>query len=261
MPPHIRKGPSALLLLCRGGGRPPSCPSTTLFGRRPSLAALPAPPWVAIACELLGGLPPAGLLFWPLDQPVPGSLAPLPPPLLRLRAVLASLPAPTDVAAEPLAPGPWCLSLPLWGNPLLLSPSHPAGLDSSFADFVDAGVHCLRRLLEVERAALAAPTQAGYTADVRGPLLRSSYAFVQRHVALARVAQLLAALPQPWVVVPHAAAVAAAAGKGSCYVPGLFLPAPLAAAPMALAELQSAMARPRRLPWENGRKEVFFRCL
>ena len=120
----------------------------------PSPAALPAPPWFAIACELLGSLPPAGSSFCPLTSPCLAPLPPLPPPLLRLRAALASLPAPADVAAEPLAPGPCCISLRLWGNPLLLSPWHPAGLDSSFADFLNAGVHYLRRLLEAERAAL-----------------------------------------------------------------------------------------------------------
>ena len=129
------------------------------------------------------------------------------------------------------------LSLPLWSNPLLLSPSHPPSLDSSFADFLDAGVHCLRRLLEVERAALAVPTQAAYTTDVRGHLLRSSCAFVQ-HVALERVAQPLAALPQRWVArAATSAAIGGCCGCGGCCVPVLFLPHPLAASLMAALPL------------------------
>jgi hypothetical protein len=279
----------------------------------PPLAVAPpppshSPPWVAIACELLHGLPPAGLLYWPISAPIPGSLAALPPPLLRLRAALASLPAPTDVAVAPLVPGPWCLSLPLWGNPLLLSPAYPAGIDSPFTDFLAAGVHCLRSLLAVEAAARAAPTQQAYAATVLPTLLRSSYAFSQRYVVLERIALLLAALPPAWV-----AAARAAAGLGLLPSPkavmatillprlgwrlGAARPIPLAnltvraatallAAPAAahraatrlapfaaaaagalspaaapLPELLSTLERLWRLPWENGRKEAFWRLV
>jgi hypothetical protein len=267
------------------------------------------PPWVALAYELLDGLPPAGLLFWPIHQPLPASLAHLPPPLLRLRAALASLPPPADLAPQQLRPGPWCLSLPLWGNPFLVSAAHPAGLDHAFTDFLAAGVGTLGRALAVERAVAAAPTQAAYVSLVRHPLLASSPAFAQRHVAAERLAALLAAVPAAWVAAARAAAAAAApprppspahvlhtlllprlawrlpAGRTVSFArltvrtatallaaPAAQQRASLRLAPFAslatagsppspshLPELQAAMRRLWRLPWENGRKEVFWR--
>ena len=263
------------------------------------------PPWVAIAAALLCGLPPAGLLVWQVGQPLPGSSSRLPPPLLRLHAALTSMPAASDVSPEPLAPGPWCLSLPLWGNPFLT-----AGIDIAYADFVAAGVTTLGRLLDVHSATAATASQAAYTSSVRRPLLRSSYACAERHIALERQTMLLAALPAAWV---QAARAARAAGQQAPYTPDVVLsnlllprlgwrradgsPIPLlsitvraatavltkpaaewrantylrpfaaaaigaadvAAAP--LPELLAALQRLWRLPWENYRKETFWRLV
>ena len=285
------------------------------------LSPAECPPWVAIARLLMRDLPPAGLLSWLPGRALPGAMAPLPQPLHRLHSALALLPPVSDVGSEPLAPGPWCLSIPLWGNPALTSPSHPDGIDVPFTDFLAAGVSTVGCLLAVERAELAAVSQAVYERDVRGPLLRGSYAFAQRYVARERVEQLLAALPAEWVaaarqalaapadqLAPTAAAVLAAmllprvgwqppgrepltvasltvraatamltaevaAARAARYLapfaalaagapppPPLALPPPLPPPPASpLAELLAAMRRLWRLPWENGRKEAFWR--
>ncbi len=287
------------------------------------LAASACPPWVRIARVLLHDLPPTGLLSWLPGRAVPGAMSPLPPPLRRLHAALALLPPVVDVAAEPLLPGPWCLSIPLWGNPALASPSHPDGIDLPFADFLAAGVSTLGGLLSVERAVLAAPTQSAYTRDVRHRLLGGSYAFAERHVACERVEQLLAALPEAWVSAARQAAVVSAAQPppapavvlaamllprlgwhppgcapvplGSLAVraatslltveaaavrearyllpfaelaaglapPPPFLPPlpPLPPPPSPLMELRTTLRRLWRLPWENGRKETFWRLV
>lgn len=334
-------------------GAPPAQPNPPSPAAPPSQAA--RPPWVALAGVLLGGLPASGLLLWPPGAPLPGSMAGLPPPLHRLHTALSLLPAPADVSAAPLPPGPWCLSLPLWGNPLLRSPAYPTGVDATFTDFVDAGVSNLGTLLAVERGLAAAASQAAYAATVCRPLLRGSYAFAERHVAADRVQQLLAALPAPWVAAariaaraaaqpaqllpppadllattllprlgwrlpsgppatlatltvraattlltapaaqqravaylspfaalaaaPPTAALPAAAPPAAALPapapPAAALPAPAAAAPpqppalqpaaapppAALPELQAALRRLWRLPWENGRKEAFWRLV
>lgn len=263
------------------------------------------PPWVAIATALLDDLPPSGLLVWQVGQPPPGSTSLLPPPLLRLHAALASMPPIADVGSTALEPGPWCHSMPLWGNPLL-----PTGLDTTFADFVAAGVTTLGQLLAIHNATVAAPTQDTYTTSVRHPLLRGSYAFAERHVALERQTLLLANLPPAWV---DAARVAAAAGHPALASPAevlatavlprigwrradgqplplasisvkaattiLTIPAsdwrantylrPFAAAAVGAAdleaaplpELRAALQRLWQLPWENGRKETFWRLV
>ena len=286
-------------------------------------------PWVAIARALLHGLPPSGLLSWLPGRPVPGGMAPLPPPLRRLHAALALLPPVTEVVEAPVLPGHCCLSIPLWGNPALVSPSHPDGIDTPFADFLAAGVDTLGCLLAVERAIQAAPTQVAYTSAVRRPLLAGSYAFAERHVACERVEQLLAALPSSWVAAARGAAALppdaqpaplepavvlaamllprfgwrppggepvplasmtvraatalltaeAAAQRAARYLlpfaelatgaplppppPASFaLPPPAPLPPPAgspLAELLAALQRLWRLPWENGRKETYWR--
>ena len=71
------------------------------------------------ACAGAVGGRPLGLLCWSPAEPLPGCVAPLPEPLRRLHIALAALPAPVDVAPLPLTPGPWCWAAPLWGNPLL----------------------------------------------------------------------------------------------------------------------------------------------
>lgn len=286
------------------------------------LSPADCPPWVTIARLLLHDLPPAGLLSWLPGRAAPGAMALLPPPLHRLHSALALLPPVADVAGELLAPGPWCLSLPLWGNPALTSPAHPDGIDEPFTDFLAAGVGTLGALLAVERAALAAPNQASYERDVRRPLLGGSYAFAERHVARERVADLLDALPAAWVAAARQAAVAPAGQlplSPAAVLAGVLLPrlgwrppgcdplpvasltvraatalltadaiavraakylAPFAAmaagappppfpplpplpfpppASSPLAELLAALQRLWGLPWENGRKEAFWR--
>ena len=289
------------------------------------LSARACPPWVRIARLLLHDLPPAGLLSWLPGRAVPGAMAPLPPPLRRLHAALGLLPPVVDVEATPLLPGSWCLSIPLWGNPALVSPSHPDGIDLPFADFLDAGVGTLAGLLSLERAVLAAPTQSAYTREVRYRLLGGSYAFAERHVASERVGQLLAALPEEWVAAARtAAAVPApqpppldpavvlagmllprlgwrppgcvavplsslavraatsllvagaadarvarylvpfaelAAGSAPPSPPPSPPPPPLPPSSPPLMELRATLRRLWRLPWENGRKETFWRLV
>ena len=158
-------------------------------------------PWVAVARELLrccaGGLGdhPLGLLLWPADAPLPGQAAPLPPPLRRIHSALQRLPPP---GALDLQPGPWCRAAPLWGNPLIRPASHPAGIDSTFADFAAAGVASLGQLLLLQRAVAAAASPVAY-ALVHAGQLRGSPAFTQQDVVAERIAALLDALPQSWV--------------------------------------------------------------
>jgi hypothetical protein len=184
-------------------------------------------------------------------------------------------------------------------------------------------------LLSLQHAVLAAPTQAAYTREVRRPLLGGSYAFAERHVAVERVEQLLAALPAAWVDAARLVAAAPAAGRPAPPAPAVVLaamllprlgwqppgrqPVPLgslavrdatalltagAAAERAvhylvpyaelaagivapvpppplpppslpplsppsppLTELHRALRRLWRLPWENGRKETFWRLV
>ena len=209
------------------------------------LSAPDCPPWVRVARVLLRDLPPAGLLSWVPGRAVPGTMAALPLPLRRLHAALRLLPPPVDVEAEPLLPGPWCLSIPLWGNPALACPSHPDGLDIPFADFLAAGISTLGSLLSLERAVLGAPSQSAYTRDVRRPLLGGSYAFAERHVACERVEQLLSALPTAWVAAARQAAV------------GLAGQPP----PPAPAVVLAAMLLPR-LGWHSpGREPLLLRSL
>ena len=141
-----------------------------------------------------------------------------------MHTAVALLPPVADVGGDPLVPGPWCLSIPLWGNPALASPANPDSVDVPFADFRAAGVDALGGLLAVERAALAAPTHAEYERGVRGPLLAGSYAFAERHVACERAALLRAALPAEWV---GAAVQAAAAPAGQLPAPAVVLAAML----------------------------------
>jgi hypothetical protein len=173
-------------------------------------------PWVVLARALLvacagevGGHP-LGLLLWPADRPVPGTLALLPAPLRRIHAGVASLPRVQLVGA--LVPGSWCWAAPLWGNPLLCSATYPDGIDLDFLDFAVAGIATFGDLLHLERALAAVSSQAAYQL-VWTAQLRRSYAFAQRHRASERLAALLAALPRGWLHAARAAASAIAAGQ------------------------------------------------
>jgi exonuclease III len=179
----------------------------------------PAAPWVAIARALLAacagevGSHPLGLLRWRPDEPPPGCTALLPEPLRRLHKGLAALPAPVDVAPLPLAPGPWCWSAPLWGNPLLRCPASPHGLDDPvWLDFADAGVTTLGQLIGMMRGAAAAAYCPRAHTDFARDHLRSHPAFANRHHTTTRIDLLTAALPPAWVAAAAAAHDAAAAG-------------------------------------------------
>jgi len=166
-------------------------------------------PWVAITRALLNacggevGGHPLGLLLWPAGQPLPGAVVPLPAPLDRLHAGLASLPRVSVLVAP--ATGPWCWAAPLWGNPLLRSAAYPDGLDYPFLDFAAAGVATVGHLLHLEAALGAAPGAAAYRL-VWAAQLRRSYAFADRYRTVERVSALFAALPVGWVAAARAAA-------------------------------------------------------
>lgn len=177
-------------------------------------------PWIAVARALLracaGDLAahPIGMLCWPAGQPLPGSTGLLPAPLRRLHAGLSALPRVRDVVAAPLLLGPWCWAAPLWGNPFFCSDAHPDGIDFPFLDFADAGVASLGQLLHTKQAVTvaAAAGPAAY-ALVWHTHLQRHYSFANRHTALGRIAELLAALPAAWVAAAEGAAAALAAGQ------------------------------------------------
>ena len=118
-------------------------------------------PWVAVARALLRtcaaevGSHPLGLLLWPADAPIPGRAALLPEPLRCLHTAVRCLPRVTDIAPQPLQPGPWCLAAPLWGNAFFASPDHPDSIDLAFSDVADIGIHTIGQLLSA-RAVVAA---------------------------------------------------------------------------------------------------------
>lgn len=176
-------------------------------------------PWIAVARALLQqcagaatAMHPLGLLYWPAAQPLPGMVAMLPPPLRRLHAGLFGLPPVRDIAEAPIALGHWCWAAPLWGNPFFRSePLYPDGIDLDFLDFADAGVSTLGDLLHAQQAVVASASPGAYSL-VWAACLGRHYAFVSRHATVARIAQLVDALPSAWVGAAAAAAAAIAAG-------------------------------------------------
>ena len=185
-----------------------------------------ATPWAVVARALLRacapevGSHPLGLLVWPADQPVPGRMTLLPQPLRRLHVALASLPRVRDVA--PIAPGPWCLAAPLWGNPFFNpvippegpeGPGNPITIDSAFVDLASARVATLGQLLSTHQAVTAALHSAAAYHPVWTARLHGYATFADRHHAAARLGQLVAALPPSWVAAAQAAAADVAAGR------------------------------------------------
>ena len=183
------------------------------------IAAPAATPWVAVARALLRacapevGSHPLGLLLWPADEPVPGRVTLLPEPLRRLHTALAALPRVQDLVAAPLAPGPWCLAAPLWGNPFFASPARPSGLDLDFLDVAAAGISTLAQLLAARQAVAASLHSAAAYQPVWHTHLLRHPPFADRHHAAERLHHLLAALPPTWVAAAQAAAPAVAAGQ------------------------------------------------
>ena len=175
-------------------------------------------PWIAVARELLRrcaegvGAFPLGLLLWPASdgQRPPGTVAPLPPPLLRLHVALQKLPPVQDVADTPVEPGHWCWATPLWGNPFFRTAAYPDGIDSAFFDFAAAGVTTIGQLLHIRQAVAACPGPAAYNLVWNASLSRYP-AFANRHFTRERIQQLLDVLPDGWVEAARAAAVALAA--------------------------------------------------
>ena len=268
-------------------------------------------PWVAVARALLRtcaaevGSHPLGLLLWPADAPIPGRAALLPEPLRRLHTAVRCLPRVTDIAPQPLQPGPWCLAAPLWGNAFFASPDHPDSIDLAFSDVADIGIHTIGQLLSARAVVAAVMGSAAAYHPVWQTLLRHYAPYLDRHYAAHRLAQLEAALPAAWVAAASLAAAAVAVGQ---------LPAPThhdalavllprlgwqrdPASPVTLfnytvrsgtdiittparrrrsgerlrpfaeqqggtlQELQHTLVALWRLPWENRRKEPYWRLV
>ena len=268
-------------------------------------------PGVAVARALLHncaaevGSYPLGLLLWPADAPIPGRTALLPEPLRRLHTAVRCLPRVTDIAPQPLQPGPWCLAAPLWGNTFFASPDHPDSIDLAFSDVADIGIHTIGQLLSARAVVAAVMGSAAAYHPVWQTLLRHYAPYLDRHYAAHRLAQLEAALPAAWVAAAALAATAVAVGQ---------LPAPThhdalavllprlgwqrdPASPVTLfiytirsgtdiitaparrrrsderlrpfaeqqggtlQELQHTLVALWRLPWENHRKEPYWRLV
>jgi hypothetical protein len=107
----------------------------------------PTRPWAAVAMALFRTvaphMTPLGVLFW---RPVPADRLRLAPPLIQLLDSVHSLPPPTDIAAESLTPGPWCMAAPLWYNPLLRGPSG-GGLEVDFPTLASSPINSIALLL------------------------------------------------------------------------------------------------------------------
>ena len=107
----------------------------------------PTRPWVAVAMALFRtvapNMTPLRVLFW---RPVPADRLRLAPPLIQLLDSVHSLPPPTDIAAESLTPGPWCMAAPLWYNPLLRGPSG-GGLEVDFPTLASSPINSIALLL------------------------------------------------------------------------------------------------------------------
>ena len=256
-----------------------------------------SPPWVVVAHTLLTRL--GRTCFGPADLATPpaihpalallsasrcpstfhifGGSRPLPPGPLRrmalgLGAISAAAGPPTDIDDDPLVLGPWCRSMPLWGNPLLPAPAGVVDgcggpgscLEDVFGDL--QVIPSLRTIGDVVRihasllAALAACRQAGLEGEGRrqecfrrvwGPeLLRANWPRERpppgpmqlllndySHV-LQRLTALLPALPPAWLA-PSPVGLQLATAPAS---PPSSPAAAAAAAPSAAAAAAAAAA-------------------
>jgi hypothetical protein len=99
------------------------------WGVRLALAA-PDRPWAAVAAAVLQQAHPHATPLMLLTLPAANWEARLPPALLRMWRGVRALP-PLEQIAEPPPPGPWCCTVPVWSNPLLLG-QHAGHLDWEF---------------------------------------------------------------------------------------------------------------------------------
>jgi hypothetical protein len=162
-------------------------------------------PWQAVAAELLRAahphLSPFSILAWRLN---PLEAAALPPALRRLLAGLRSLPPLSVVGEPPLQPGPWCASVPLWGNPLLPGSEPGEGLQVEFADVAGTPINSIPALLTALQRAQC--PSSSYTARLRHQLFGSNAgAFLDQHRTQQQLGNLLQRLPAEWVAAAAAA--------------------------------------------------------
>lgn len=132
---------------------------------------------------------------------------PLSPVLRRLAQGMLALPAWRDGAAEPLVPGPWCYSMPLWCNPFVLGTGAPGplprrGLEADFGDIAElptiTTVGQARAALQAIRRACQ-PGDASWGTHVFPTWLCRNGQFSDRQRALERFESLVRAIPACWV--------------------------------------------------------------
>ena len=170
-------------------------------------------PWVYVARHLLGGnrqCPTFATLG--IAMCTDAVLGPdgrhLCPALTRLAQGLQALPAWEDGAAEPLQPGPWCHSMPLWCNPFVMGQGAPGalprrGLEAEFGDIAQlptiSTVGKARTALRaIEGACRPGEGPRLFQAEVWPNFLCSNALFQDRQHALERFTALLAAIPSCW---------------------------------------------------------------
>jgi hypothetical protein len=162
-------------------------------------------PWEAVAAELLRAahphLSPFSLLAWRFT---PTEAAALPPALHRLHAALRSLPPLQPVGESALRPGPWCASVPLWGNPLLPGSQPGEGLQLEFADLAATPINSIPSLTAAQQQVQCPASR--YTGRLRQQLFgTNSEAFLDQHRTQQQLAALVQRLPQAWVLAAQAA--------------------------------------------------------
>lgn len=163
-------------------------------------------PWHCMATDVIAQVAPGRTPLSLLTRHPPSRqalLAALPgDPLRRIMQALQALPPVTDVAADPVTPGDWCESAPLWHNPVLTAAREAAGL----------GMEPLEQLFP-NLAALGMPATVGVALRCV-PASRSLTVLAQTFpnatfdimaILAPDIEQLVAALPPTWLV---AAAVA-----------------------------------------------------
>lgn len=138
----------------------------------------------------------------------------LPAPLVRLVLGFRSLPQ-WRVVDPPVAVGDWCANAPLWCNPLLVqghSELLPVrGLEDRFADLAELSTlttvqHAMSALSDLQRV----QSTRQYQAVVLPFWFKGQGYFADWQLALQRVSDLVAAIPESWRT---AAAAAPAAGS------------------------------------------------